>query len=226
MKRRFALPAVVCPSCGHLDQVQRVSAVWRSGSATTWGIARIRGSFWGYGRGGAIWGSTQGTTTIEEDHATELSEALAPPVAPRYHNPWGLLSTLLLIAVLLSGWLAIVEAPGFHCASSGQRTICWDGQNSAPVQSALGITPDPVAFARWVQLGLVALPVSLLAGLLVLRWRLRARRRRRFQIDYQAWQEAHTSWSDLCYCHRCDGVFAPGERQLRSPAECSADFPV
>ncbi len=218
--------APVCPGCGRVDQVQRVSAVCKAGSATTQGIARTRGSFWGYGRGGATWGYTQATTVTDEDHTTELSQLLALPAAPSYHNPWGLVSTLLAIAVLLSGWMAIAEAPGLHCAISGQRTVCWDGQGNPFVGSATGTTPDPGAFARWVRIGLVALPVSLLAGLLGLRWRLGVRRRHRLQSDYQSWQRVYAWWQVLCYCHRCDRVFAPGERKLLSTADWIAYRPT
>jgi hypothetical protein len=166
------------------------------------------------------------TTSVEEVHATELSAALVPPDAPCYHKPWGLLSTLLLIAVLLFSCLAVAEAPGFHCIASGQRTVCSDGRGGPPVQSAPGITPDPIAFARWVQRGLVALPICMLAGLLAQRWRVRVRSRRHFQVDYQLWQQANALWADLQYCHRCDGVFTPGARQLLSLAEWSTGCQV
>jgi len=214
-----------CPGCGRLDQVQRVSAVCRAGSATTRGVVRSKGSFWGLGRGGAMWGSIRATTVSEEAHASELSAVLAPPAAPTYHNRWGLVSTIVVITILLSGWMALAEAPGLHCATGDQRTVCWDGRGSMFVESAIGTTPDPGTFARLVQVGLVALPVTLLTGLLALRWRLGVRRRRRFKADYHAWQELRTSWASLRYCHRCDGVFAPGERQLQAPSDWTALCP-
>jgi hypothetical protein len=201
--------SLICPDCGCLDQVQRVSAICKAGSATTRGTARSRGNFWGYSRGGALWGSIRSSTVLEEDHATELSQVLAPRAAPLYHHPWGLVSTLLLIAVLLSGWMAVAEAPGLYCAPDGQQTVCWDGHGSRFLASAAGTTLDPAAFARLVRGGLVALPMILLAGLLALRWRLGVRRRQRFEADYRSWQQAYAWWQDLRYCHRCDGVCWP-----------------
>ncbi len=172
-----------------------------------------------------MWGAIESATVINEDHATELSETLAPPAAPHYHNSWGVVSTLLLIGVLLSGWMAIAEAPGLHCAPGGQRTVCWDGQGSMFVESAPGTNPDPGTFAPWVQVGLVALPVSMLAGLLVLRWRFGVRRHRRFQAEYHAWQRVYEWWDRLHYCHRCGGVFALGSRHLLSPSDWAAHRP-
>ena len=216
----------VCPACGCVDQVQRVSAVCKAGSATTRGIADTRGSYWGYGRSGAFWGSSQATTATEENYATELSQVLAAPLAPRYRHPWGIVSSLLLIAVLLSGWWAVTEAPGLHCAPSGGRTICWDHQGSLFMESATGMTPDPGTFARSLQVGLVILPVSLLVGLLALRRQLGVRRRQRFEVDYAAWQQIYAWWEHINYCHRCDGVFAPGERRMLPPASWQAYCPA
>lgn len=55
--------------------------------------------------------------------------------------------------------------------------------------TAYGKALDPAALARWLSVGSVALPASLLAGLLTVRRQLGARRRRRYQADYDAWQQ-------------------------------------
>jgi hypothetical protein len=50
-----------------------------------------------------MWGSIRATTVTEEAYSSELRDALAPPDAPTYQNRWGLISTIVVIAVVLSG---------------------------------------------------------------------------------------------------------------------------
>jgi hypothetical protein len=226
--------------------VQRVTAVHAAGRSTAEGMAQTQGYFaegvWSGDALGSIGGTFRATTHATGEHATLLSQALAPPAEPLYANPWGIVSVLLLILALLlallSGGLALSVVPGLQCAydppmstcrlvgtsciagaTTGgrvvdvpQRTVCWHDQGSQVLTTAYGSALDPVALARWLSVGLVALPASLLAGLLTLRRQLGARRRRRFRADYNAWQHTYAEWEREYYCHRCDGVFAPGER--------------
>jgi hypothetical protein len=148
----------------------------------------------------------------------------------------GIFSVLLLILALLSGGLALSVMPDLQCAydppmstcrlvgsscvagATGgkvvhvpQRTVCWHYQGSQVLATAYSAALDPAGLARWLSVGLVALPASMLAGLLALRRHLRTRRRRRFRVEFGAWQQAYDRWERQYYCHRCDGVFVPGE---------------
>ena len=104
--------------------------------------------------------------------------------------------------------------------------MCWDHQGNLFMESASGMNPDPGAFARGLQVGLILLPVTLLVGLLAIRRHLSVRGRRHFEAEYAAWQQIYAWWEYLNYCHRCDGVFAPGDRQLLPPADWQAYCPV
>jgi hypothetical protein len=97
--------------------------------------------------------------------------------------------------------------------------VCWHYQGSQVLATAYGKALDPVGLVRWLSVGLVVLPGSLLTGLLSLRRQLSVRRRRRYQADYDAWQHESAQWENRYYCHRCDFVFASGERRRLPPID-------
>jgi len=214
-----------CPGCRRLDQVQKVSALVKAGSASSSAAGRAAGRFagggWYGGRLAGMGGSFSATIETSGEQTSALSLALAPPNEPLLVDRLGLSSILLLILALVVGWLALATVPGLHCAYGPPgllaRTACWDGRGSMLLEMQAGQTPNPEALARLVTGSLVALPVVVLTCLAALRTIVGRRRRRAFRDAHQAWQEAHERWQGLYYCHRCDGVFEPGDTSSLIP---------
>ena len=208
-----------CPGCRRLDQVQKVSALVRAGSAFTSGTGRATGRFGGSGWNGAqltgMGGSFSATTETSGEHSSALSQALAPPNEPHRTDRLGLPSMLLLILALVVGWLALATVPGLHCAYDPPnlpvRTACWDSRGGLVLEMQAGQMPNPAVQTRVVGGCLIALLVVVLACLAVLRSATGRRRRRRFRDAHQAWEQAYERWQRFYYCHRCDGVFEPGD---------------
>jgi hypothetical protein len=201
-----------------VDQVRKISALVQEERATIRGTGRMTGRF-----GGGSWygghlegfgGSFSAVTENQAEHATALSQILAPPSEPLYARRWGVVSRVLLVLGVPPGLLALLTVPNVHCAydppTAPTRSVCWDGQGSMLLELRTGVMPDPAVLTRMVDGGLIALPIVLLSGLAVLRTIVGMRRRRRFHNAYQAWQRAYDQWSRLFFCRRCDGVFEPG----------------
>ena len=214
-----------CPGCRRLDRVQKVSALVKAGSTSSYGTGRATGRFGGGGWNGGhltgMGGSFSATMETSGEHASALSRALAPPNEPLLDDRLGLPSILLLILELVSGWLALATVPGLHCAYDPPglpvRTACWDSRGGVVLEMQAGQMPNPEVLTRLVGGSLIALPVVVLACLAALRTIVGRRRRRAFRDAHQAWQQAYERWQRLYYCHRCDGVFEPGDTSSLVP---------
>jgi hypothetical protein len=189
--------------------------------ATSRGTGRTTGRFggagWYGGRLGSFGGSFSAVTEAHGEQSTALSQILAPPSEPLYVNRWGLVSIALLVLGLLAGLLALLTVPDLRCMydspTTPTRTVCWQGQESVLLEMPVSVRPNPEVLTRVVDGGLIALPIGLLAGLVMLRMLVGVRRRRRYCEAHKVWQREYGHWCRLFYCRRCDGVFEPGMRQ-------------
>jgi hypothetical protein len=100
-------------------------------------------------------------------------------------------------------------------------TCAWAGgeQDDDLLEMPVGERPNPEVLTRVVDVGLIALPIGLLAGLATLRMSVGAGRRRRHNEAHKAWQREYGHWCRRFYCRRGDGVFEPGMRQSLISAE-------
>lgn len=221
---------LACPGCHCVDQVRNISGLVHGERATIRGTGRATGRFGGWygGQLGGFGGSFSAVTEGHAEHATALSEMLAPPSAPLYVNRWGVVSRALLVLGVLAGLLALLTVPDLHCAydppNAPTHTVCQEGQGSMLLEMRAGVMPDPEMLTRVVDGGLIALPVGLLSGLVIVRAIVSRRRRSRFHSAYQAWQRAYERWQHLFYCLRCDGVFDPATALFLTPADEMADL--
>jgi hypothetical protein len=101
---------LACPSCGSMDLVRKVSAIYAGETAT----GRFRGSSTGIGalfgsNGGPIFMSTG--TTLKGTSQTILSQQLAPPPMPRAKSVWGdgsiAFATILIFLFAVFGSIAV-----------------------------------------------------------------------------------------------------------------------
>lgn len=190
-----------CPQCHYMDQVQKVSSVFGAGTASSAMSGTVNSVGFGVaGGGGAAFGAVTnsfGTASFSGQSQTMLSRHLAPPPQPTYRSPWGVWSVLGLIACLvgLSCTLPYILS-GIAYSTQGPRTA-----NSA---AAFGVG------------GLICSAAFLLGAVAIVVGNVSAGRSRMQRVRQQMpiWEMAYARWHQLYYCHRCDGVFAPGRTAL------------
>lgn len=172
-----------------MDAVQKVSAVYESGRSR----AQMSGVAFGMAGSNDI-----SYAILKGTQQTELSRLLAPPRKPAH--PGGLVVTLalILVACLLLGCV-LPTLLQLLLSIAKQPHSTWQG-------------PDMVLL-------LVIGGLSLLGILLAVRSELKKvpLRHAREQAELTNWQKAIVRWRQLSYCHRCGGVFSPGQARLVNP---------
>jgi hypothetical protein len=182
-----------CPYCQRIDNVQKVTAIVSAGIST--------GTYRGYADGAGY--TSHGPVVMDEaiylsgSSQTYLSRILAPPNQPIYQSNEGCIIVILAIGSLLVIWFGIAVA----------------------VSSLGTFFPTSITFASII----IALITSLVLGMgciFVSKRFIKANRKMfepelaRFHYDLERWQRAIARWQELYYCHRCDGVFFPGQLYL------------
>ncbi|ACU77437.1 hypothetical protein Caci_8619 [Catenulispora acidiphila DSM 44928] len=175
-----------CPRCSRVDQVQSVAAVHMAGKSSSVGVSATLGHI---SRGGLF----EALTLSGTSSSTELSASLEP--MPTVSSGTGRKVVAILGLVLT----AIYTIWGL--AQSGQSQTGYIGDEPVTVNS--GVNPGAV---------LAVAGVLSLCFALLLQSGLRAGRR------YRAIQDGTPRvlelWNAAWFCHRCGGVFIPGEHHL------------
>jgi hypothetical protein len=177
------MPPLICPRCGMMDHVQKVSALVTAGASTSYGSSA--GYMTGYaGRGYGVV-TAYGQMYQAGSQQTLLSERLAPPSAPQLGPAWTADDT---VAVLILGFIALC----LFLLLLLDAAITND--QSVAVYGAL-----------------LALPFVAGAGVLVKRAATRHKSKRaEWKEEYAEWQAMMAKWEELYFCWRDDAVFIPG----------------
>lgn len=185
---------LVCPQCGQIDQVQKVTAVVSNGSST--------GLIAGRGAGNAS--NTRGMEAVATGNAvlagatqTILGQRLLPPVEPKYEDDSTITVDIRAMEVVFVFGAVVL---------------------------AIYVIASVLADKRWAQdgqvPGVVLASIVLVAGgmyfLATARQRSSNKRIRKaaFKSEHSRWEKAMLGWHQLYYCHRDDGVFRPGDTTL------------
>ena len=186
-----------CPNCHRIDGVQKVSAIVAAGTSADTYTGYSDGV--GYSPSGPV--IMDDYITINASRQTTLSRLLSPPTLPSarsfFSTPEGGQATAYLIVMLLFGLGA-----GFFEFSM--------------------IANDPTSILSFTSLVLGGIAIFC-CGFPV-RIFLRINRiANQAQSLVPHWQRAMQNWQRLYYCHRCDGVFMPGQLFL-IPIDQMMDF--
>ncbi len=182
--------AITCPSGGHPQAVQKVSAVFAAGASVSQGVGSASTTSIRYSqRGGIGVASGGGPTEYHETRYTALAAMLAPPDEPQYESPWGWRSRLWVGFWLL----AILAVPG--------------GVSRAPADIAVPVLLVDVA------------SIAILIWIPVWHKRRTAARRREILGErHPRWETLMTRWDRSFYCHKDGIVFLPDEPGIPAPA--------
>lgn len=181
-------PNLECPHCQRVDSVQKVSSIVSAG--TSYGTYSGFADGIGYTAYGQV--MMNDYIMVSGSNQTELSRWLVPPQRPpsaslteMIFSPQGLvISIVLLLFGLPMGYLVV-----------GTTLLDWQFlfSFSGFVMALIAVSPV-LAFLR--------------------AWHITRSRRIRAEILLPQWQRAISTWQQLYYCHRCDGVFLPGQTFL------------
>ena len=173
--------SVRCPLGGHPEMVQKVTAVFTSGSSYGQGVGHVDTSATTYSsRGGFGWSAGGGTTSMYEERFSGLATLLAPPEEPAYQSPWGLASRL---------WVGF-WALGFVVLPSAV--------SNSPMGPGALIVDIPFL-------------LLCTGGVWWWKARTAARRKRSVSAARARWKTLITEWDRSFYCHKDGVVFIPGE---------------
>ncbi len=184
-----------CPNCLRADNVQKVSAIVSAGTSFS--------TYTGYGSG--VGYSSDGGVAIDEvvtfsgSSQTALSSLLSPPTQPTYSSSWGgvIFATIVILAVLV---IILLLIPTYVLNLINPANAGYSLQDYG--QSILAL------------IGLVIIaPLCVWALVAIYRYtkRKNALNYAQYMDQMPHWQSAMAKWEDLFYCHRCDGVFLPGQ---------------
>ena len=184
-----------CPNCLRADNVQKVSAIVNAGTSFS--------TYTGYGSG--VGYSSHGEIVIDEvvtfsgSSQTALSDLLSPPTQPIFQG-WGcgvifanmviLLALVILLPLILQSLQNLINPAnvGHSLQDYGQSILAFIGLGIIAASCVWAL----VAIHRYAK-------------------RENAIKHAQFSAQMFHWQRAMAKWVDLFYCHRCDGVFLPGQ---------------
>lgn len=187
-----------CPNCLRADNVQKVSAIVNAGTSFS--------TYTGYGSG--VGYSSHGVVAIDEvvtfsgSSQTALSSLLSPPAQPIYQGlGCGVILATMVILLALAILLLLIP-----------QSV----QNLINPANAGYFSPDyGQSILALIGLGIIAAAcVWALVAIFRYAKRENALNYAQFSAQMLHWQRAITKWEDLFYCHRCDGVFLPGQTFL------------
>jgi len=181
-----------CPSCGQVDQVQKVSAVVEGGTSTGAFTGTNQSAGYTFGRGGGVT-VEGGTTTLTGTSRTQLAQRLALPSKPIRHAPTSVVSMVVWAVIAAGGGLLLWLNVYTQIHNS-------DGSTDPSIFWALYIISG-------IMIGAPAIRFCVLPGQY-------KRDAVRVQKGLPIWNRAYSKWVHLYYCHRCDGIFVQGRENL------------
>ena len=180
-----------CPVCQKDDQVQKITAIVKSGVVT----GSFSGPSVGAGRAKGEWVTSVGSTSLHGTTKTELARQLEPPPSPS--EPHGLGCW---------GWIGVLF--GLYVAAIMLFTLGLMISSVETVESTSSI---------WVLVGRAFAfggPVVFVVGI-VLAWQRHKRLKEQQTVEYlpalEAWRRAMKKYERLYYCGRDDVVFDPDD---------------
>lgn len=175
-----------CPNCLRVDNVQKVSAIVAAGTSADTYAGYADGI--GYTPYGPV--ITDDYITINARRQTALSRLLSPPIRP---GGGGFFSNPQFAGQALAGLIVMIIV----------------GLVSGYMEFFM-ITTDPTSILSFTSLVLAGITIFCFGCPVWFIFRLWSRRiEAKAQMPH--WQRAMAKWQYLYYCHRCDGVFLPGQ---------------
>lgn len=178
------LNPLACPHCGHLDCVQKVSAVVDATSSSLHLAGPVSAGGMIYSPSGPGFALGSGWVGLTGRNEALLAHRLALP-PPMYISPWQ-------------------ETPNF-------ATVCFLG---FMLVMGLGTISFLAAGGPSVFIGGGVLFAVLVLLLAMSKQRTASARRHWVAVAYPRWVCAMNNWEQLWFCHRCDGLFCPGQTML------------
>ncbi len=186
-----------CPGCRDDTAIQKVSAIVGAGTSTGAYTGGGQGVGYTFGHGGGIT-VTQNQMTLAGGSQTLLAQRLSLP--PRPTPASGVTPGDILAA------LGGIGGGGFFVYLA------------LSVGANLPIDADTANYVVAWAVGIVGAIIATLC-VLALYWMYLRRQRAiaRYNRTTPLWNRAAAIWVHLFYCHRCDGIFLPGEQVLYPP---------
>lgn len=220
--------ALACPHCKEVGLTQKVTALVRSGTTTTWGSGIALGTD---GLGGGF-GATKTRTeliaglTLPERPSRPSPPAQSPPVSvaelelgtePKIGlEPWlcgffGLLSCIAGFVAnkgdsVLAGLVFLVIAVIVYVRRHERIRRFPSERYRILTENARRRRDNERTLREWTEQNERILEEWTLGPLAA------------WQKEVEAWERATQRWDSLFYCARCDGVFIPGEARF-TPVE-------
>ncbi len=195
------MPSVVCPQCGHEDQVRKVTAV------VTEGIREMRssGGFGGITYSDGKWGVFGGPSATRGEMSTLLAQRLMPPDEPKVHLPW------YLNPLSHSCWTKVLSILSILFIVSAIVLV---------IPAVLGLfSGDFTAASAFCQAVFYGLWFGLVARYLSRRRASYSKEKERVAAERVVWERAIARWNCLYYCFRDDIVFDPETGEWCDPAQ-------
>ena len=179
--------SLVCPRCGQMDRVEKVTAI------VAGQVHSIKGTTYSeqvYVDGDGRRRHETFNVPYSGMQASLLAQNLLPPPRPRPASfPLVLLfSSLLLVLVLIPCLVGTVLF----------LTVITPRHTPETIQSAMG----------------VVIAIEFVAPLAIIHVYMKKRRAAQIQPEIEVWQQAMERWNQLYFCSRDDVVFVPGENLI------------
>ncbi len=199
------MAGVVCPQCGHDDQIRKVPSIVAEGISEV----RMSGVTGGVAHAGDQWGVYSGSSTQSGVASTVLAQRLSPP--PKPEGPggfeWMLAKFGMITGVGGAGWVLALLCT---LSSPNNHNLFLYRPHSTDIGDILG----GILF-----LGCFFGVPSIVLFVLSLRWRRKLNQEKRQAADQvPLWEQALERWNQVYYCARDDIVFDPATGEWCSPA--------
>jgi len=187
----------VCPKCGQVDQIQKLTAIVSAGTHRTVGTIATYGRTNVYNRDFEYTGNaySSSSTQVNTVARTELTQKLSPPQRPNQPiKPSDDVGTIeIVIGLIISTLILCVIAFSID-------SWLWMGVSCIAVPAVIGVL-----------IGWLTLPKS-------------QEREERYQLMMKEyleilpqWEKMHKQWEQMYYCYRDDVVFIPGRETYAKP---------
>lgn len=200
------MAGVVCPQCGHDDQIRKVPSIVAEGISEV----RMSGVTGGVAHAGDQWGVYSGSSTQSGVASTVLAQRLSPP--PRPEGPsgfeWMLARFGMIAGILGAGWVLALLCT---LSSPNNNSLLYHPHSTG---TGIGDILGGILFLG----GFFGVPSIVLFALSLRQHRKLNQKKQQAAAQVPHWEQALEHWNHVYYCARDDIVFDPQTEAWCSPA--------